>query len=450
MLRNILIFTGLLALTLSAQAAEKVRTAKLPNGLTVHEYKLKNGLQILLVPDRAAPVFSIQSWFRVGSASEKLDPKLKRTGLAHFFEHMMFRGTKKHKDGEFDHIISAAGAVGNNATTWYDRTNYFESLPKEQLDLILGLESDRMVNLVLNKKLFDTERGAVIGELKMGKDKPGRVANDYLWDLALDVHPYKYTVIGTEEELMSFTVEDGQYFYKTYYSPNNATLIILGDIEIKNALSLIEKHYGDIPAQKIPDRITPKEPEQKEARRKEATHPLATSELFLLGFKSPELSNKDFAAIEAIAAVLGYGESSPLEQSLVAKGFASRVGIYPYKLKDPGLFIINVDVAPGKSASEVEKIVNEAVANIRAGKITEQDLERGRNQYLLAQYSELKNLSNIGDFMGESLMSSNNYLRSFEVLEELKRLTVDDLKRVATKYLTPQRSSVVIVRPENK
>lgn len=443
-----------LLLALSAPSAwaktEKVKETKLPNGLVVHEYKMHNGLQLLLVPDDTAPVFAYQMWFKVGSASEKLDPKLKKTGLAHLFEHMMFRGTPKVPDQVFDQKMSAAGAVGMNATTWFDRTNYFESLPKERLELAFQLESDRMQNLAIDEKLFSTERGAVFGELKMRNDKPGSVAFEKLWELAYDVHPYRSPVIGSPEELASFTVADAMYFYKTYYAPNNAALVLLGDFKIPQALALAEKYYGKMKSQEIPQREFPVEPEQTKAKRKDITHPLATSDIIYVGYKIPTIFHPDMAALEAVGAVLAYGNGSILEQELVQENIASSASASPMMYRNPSLFLVSIQMAPGKDYGTAMKVVNSALDRIRAGKISAEELERAKNQYLLNQYSQLLNMADLGENLGEALVSSDNYLRNFEILEQLKAVKVEDLQRVAKAYLTEGRSSTLRLSPAKK
>ena len=442
-----LILGGMLSLPALAKT-QKIGETPLPNGLLVHEYRMSNGLQILLVPDDSAPVFTFQKWFKVGSATEKLDPKLQRTGLAHLFEHMMFRGTKRHPDSTFDEKISAAGAVGNNATTWLDRTNYYESLPKERLELILDLESDRMVNLVLDEKVFKTELGAVFGEKKMYEDKPMRMAYHYLWDLAFVAHPYKYSTMGTTEELNSFTVEEARYFYKTYYAPNNATIILIGDIAIPKTLALLEKYYGKIPSQKIPAHSVPKEPEQKEARRKTVTHPLANADILLLSYPTPELSHPDSPALETLAALLAYGDGSLLEKNLVAKGIASTCFASAYKLRDPSLFMIGAQLVTGKGADDAKKVIQAMVKKVKKGDFTEADLTRAKNQFLLSTYMELGNQASLGESLGEALVSSDNFLANFQLLEAIKKVNMKDVIRVANTYLVDSRETELKMLPE--
>lgn len=439
-----------LAATTASRGTDKIKQTILPNGLEVQEYRLKNGLQLLLVPDKSAPVFSFQLWFKVGSVTEKMDPKLQKTGLAHFFEHMMFRGTPKNPDQIFDKKLSAAGAVGLNATTWMDRTNYYQSLPKESLELVFDLESDRMRNLIINQKLFDTERGAVVGELKMRNDKPGSIGWDSLWNLSFEKHPYRYPVIGSLEELQSFTVKEAQYFYKKYYSPNNATLILLGDFEVSKSLALAEKYFGKMPSQKIEFLAPPEEPAQQTARSKIVEHPLANADLLLLGYKVPKRSHSDIPALEAMAGILAYGNSSWMEKDFVQKGIASSASASITTGRYPGLFNFSVQLSPGQKAKEVESKINSYLDNLKAGKFSEEELSRAINQYLLYSYEQLLSLDNIGDMMGEALCSTDDYLNDFSALQKIKSISKNDVVRVANAYFGKNSSNSVTVIPPPK
>jgi zinc protease len=383
----------------------------------------------------------------VGSATEKLDPRLHRTGLAHFFEHMMFRGTKKVPEGQFDIKLSSAGAVGENASTWYDRTNYFESLPKEKLELAFQLESDRMANLVIDEKGFKNELGAVIGELKMRQDKPALVASEAVWDLAFEKNPYKWTVIGTLDELHSFTVADANYFYHTYYAPNDAALVLIGDFEIPRALRLAQKYYGRYAAKQLPKYEVPEEPEQTAKRERTQVHPLANADFLALGYKIPNGSSLDMAPLEMIGAILTTGDGSILERQLVQTGIASHVGAGPYRTRYPGLFSVSIQMAPGKDDDLALKALDKALDRIRDGDVTDAEIERARNQYLLGSYNELLDAGAIGRNLGESLVTTDNYLREFQLLDELKKVTAKDLQRVAKAYLVDDHLSVLRLTP---
>jgi zinc protease len=430
--------------------ATKVQETRLPNGLIVNEYTLKNGMQLLLIPDHTAPVFTYMVWMKAGSATEKLDPKIGKTGLAHFFEHMMFRGTKKYGEGKLDSLLSKAGAVGENANTWVDRTTFFESLPKEQLELAFRLESDRLENLAIDEKGFKNELGAVIGELKMRQDKPSLVASEKVWDLAFTKSPYKWTTIGTIDDLHGFTVADANYYYHTYYVPNDATLILIGDFEIPEALKLAGKYYGVYPPQDIPKNTPEPEPEQTEKRELTMTHPLANSNIIEMGYRIPSGTHADIPALEMIGAILSAGDGSILEQELVQTGVASHVGAGPYRLRYPGLFAISIEMAPGKDDDLALKPLAKALKKIKKGDLSPEEVERARNQYLLGDYNDLLDAGAIGRNLGESLVTTDNYLNEFMVLQNLKKVTVDDITRVANTYLVDEHLSVVRVTPPAK
>jgi zinc protease len=440
-----------LTLAFSAQAEpQKIKKSSLPNGLTVHEYRLPNGLQILLVPDSYAPVVDFQIWFRVGSAAERLDPNLGKTGLAHLFEHMMFRGTPKNPDQVFDKKLTEAGAVGMNATTWLDRTNYFQSVPKEKMQLVFELESDRMANLKINEKLFQTEIGAVVGEKKMRDDKPGSLAYEAIWNLAFDASPYRSSVIGTLEDIKSFTVENANYFYRTYYAPNNATIILLGDFAIPEALKMVEKYYGKMKSQKIPEFTTFEEPEQKKPKSLSLEHPLANSDILMMGYKIPPINHSDMATLDVIAGILAYGNSSWLEQLLTQTGLVTSISASTTKTKYPGMFLLSAQISQGQSTPDVTTIIKKSLEKIKAGSFTNAELERAKNQYLLYSYQELLNIGNVGKNLGESEMSAGNYLRDFEILEDVKKVGASDVKRVANVYFQENLLTQITVTPSKK
>ncbi len=434
----------------SESKAQKVQETKLPNGLKVVEYRLPNGLQLLMVPDSYAPVVDFQLWFRVGSAAERLDPNLKRTGLAHLFEHMMFRGTKKYPDQVFDKKLTEAGAVGMNATTWLDRTNYFQSVPKEKMELVFELESDRMVNLKINEKLFQTEIGAVVGEKKMRDDKPGSLAYESLWNLAFQESPYRWSVIGSLEDIKGFTVDNANYFYRTYYAPNNATLILLGDFTVEKAVALTEKYFGKMKSQKIPDFTKFQEPAQKKAKQATVEHPLANSDILMMGFHVPPITHSDMASLDVAASILAYGNSSWLEQELQQKGKVTGVSASVSKAKYPGLFIVSAQIAKGQSTSEVVEEIKKSLKKMRNGSFSEEEIQRAKNQYLLYSYQELASISQVGKNLGESVSSSGNYLRDFDILEEVKKVSKSDIERVANAYFQDHQLTQIIVTPATK
>ncbi len=432
----------------SAKAAdyEKVTEKVLFNGEKLSEYKLPNGLKVLLIPRHQAKVLTFQAWFDVGSVDEKLDPKLKKTGLAHLFEHMMFRGTEKVPDGKFDEITSRMGTDRQNATTYFYRTNFFESIPSRHLAKLLDLESDRMANLKLNLEGFEKEKGAVVGELRRHLDTPTGIAMDSLIQTVYEVAPYHYTVLGSEEEIKGFTLEEAQYFYKTFYAPNNATLIFIGDTTEDELMPLVVKYYGAMGTQKIPKVAIPDEPVQKKERRKEISHSQATSELLLVAYRGPAVESPDAIPLSLLTAHLSSGMEGRLRKILVDKGIAVRAS--GFTANHPDLIEFFIQLTEKKKAEEALVILDREIASLTQKPISKESFSRAMNQELLSLYTDIGDNSSLGTWLGEYLMLSGNYMRGFEIIDGYKKLTPMDLQKVAKKYLTKVTRSVLIVRPQ--
>ena len=420
----------------------------LPNGLTVHDFKLDNGMRVLIVPNDEAPVFNMQIWVKTGSLHEVLDPKLRRAGLAHLFEHMMFRGTEDNPGKAYDEKMSQAGQTGLNATTWYDRTNYFLSLPSEQLELGLELEADRFMNLALDKKMFKNEVGAVLGELKMNKDRPGSVASKKLWSTVFRRHPYGKEVIGTQKDLNAFTIDEANYFYKTYYVPNNTTLILVGDVSVARSLSLINRYFGKMKNKAVPKYRVPEEYKQTKRRRKVLTHPSAKNHSLRIGYKIPKDNHVDTASLLVLSSVLGDGDGSLLQRSLVDGGLASSVGVYSTAIKESGMFTISVQMRRKVTESQILRKVGAALNRARTGKLTQRELVRARNTLLLYSYYRINSNSGIGGALADGLLTSNNYMRFFDLVTQTKNVSLHDLQRVAAYYIQPSKSTIIHMKPE--
>lgn len=424
--------------------------AKLPNGLNVHEFRLANGMRVLIVPNPQAPVFNYQLWVRTGSVQEVLDPKLRRAGLAHLFEHMMFRGTPKYPEDTYDYLMTSAGVNGLNATTWFDRTNYFLSLPRDRLDFAMEIEADRFQNLALNEALFKKELGAVLGELKLGKDKPGRVIADTMMATVFKKHPYGVDVIGLESDLKKFTVDEANYFYRTYYVPNNFTLLLVGDLNVRDALATVEKYFGKMEAKPFPTGEAEPEPEQTQARRVDLTHPLAQNETLQFGYRTTSAVGRDTAALEVLSVALGHGQGSILQRSLVDKGLASSAASGHTAFRQDGNFGIQVELRKGVKRADVEAVIERAVSRLTHQPLSAEDLERAKNTSLLALYGAIDSNSGIAEVLAEGLLLADSYLYYFNLIDSIKQVTAKDVMTVAAKYLKPTRVSIVFMQPEKK
>lgn len=443
----------LLTLTLwSAMAMatdyEKVTSHKLFNGDTLQEFKLRNGFRVLLVPRHQAEVLTYQVWFDVGSLDEKMDPKLKKTGLAHLFEHMMFRGSAKYPDGVFDQITSRLGAEKQNATTYFYRTNYYESVPSPKLERIIELEADRMEFLKLDPGLIEKEKGAVVGELRRANDSPRRLAWDELMRTAYEVAPFRYTVLGTEEEIKGFTLDEAQYFYKTFYAPNNGTLIVVGDTTEQKLMPLVVKYYGHMKPQDVPKLNMPVEPPQKKERKVTVSHKQATSEILMVGYHIPPVDAPETAPLGLLGTYLSRGREALLRKVLVDKGIA--VSAFAGSSAKPDLFEFVIDLAEGHSAAEALKILDREIKKIQTKPMAKADLERAINQERLKLYSEISDNSELANSLGEFLMVSGNYMLGFEIIASFEKTKAKDIQKVAAQYLVPTNRSVIVVTPEKK
>lgn len=439
-----MLFSGLLVAD-PGPGYRKLAVNKLFNGDTINEFELDNGLSVIHVPRSQAKVLTFQIWFDVGSNSEKLDPKLKKTGIAHLFEHMMFRGTDRFPDGSFDEISSRLGATSQNATTSFYRTNYFESIPSNQLEVVLALESDRMANLKLTQEGLEKEKGAVVGELRRALDSPVNEAYNALMELAYQKIPFRWTVLGTEKEIKGFTLEEAQYFYKTYYAPNNGTIVVVGDVEEEPLLNLLIKYFGQMKPQTIPSYSLPPEPLQARERTKVFSHPQATSEILLMGYKIPPISSLSVIPLGILSAHLSSGMEGRLRKLLIDTGVA--VNAYASPSYRPDLFQIFVQLAEGHKAKEAIQIIDQEVKSLSEKIISEEDFNRARNQEKLDLYGSIDKNNSLARWLGEFNALAGNYMRGFEIIEGYNILDRKEVMEAANDYLVRSRRSVVIVTP---
>ncbi|MCB0417116.1 MAG: insulinase family protein [Bdellovibrionales bacterium] len=438
----------LFSLNCQSASYQKVAEHTLFNGDKLTEFRLENGLQVLHVPRHQAKVLTYQVWFRVGSLDEKLDAKLKKTGLAHLFEHMMFRGTAKYPDGVFDKLISRMGGTGQNASTYFYRTNYYESVPSDQLEALMTLESDRMQNLQITPALFEREKGAVVGELRRHLDSPVSVGFDQLLDGVFKVAPFRFTVLGSEKEIKGFTLEEANYFYKTYYAPNNATLIVIGDVDAGKLMSLVTKYYGEMKSQEVPRHKVPEEPPQTKERKIYTRHKQATSDSLLVGYRIPTVSSPDFTSLALLATHLSTGMEGRLRKLLVDPGIAVSANGAPSSR--PDLFEFVVSLSEKHRAEQALAIIDQEVARLQKKQISEKDFQRALNQEKLDMYGNIGSNSSLANMLGEYLVLSGDYLLGFKMLSAFEKLTPVDLQKAAKQHLNKNQRTIVVIRPAKR
>ncbi|MCO4771782.1 MAG: insulinase family protein [Deltaproteobacteria bacterium] len=422
-------------------------TEPLLGDLKVERYTLTtNDLTLLLVVDPASPTFSYHTYFDVGSGDERDGI----TGIAHLFEHMMFKKTDGYEDGHFSQVLEESGTPDLNAWTWLDITAYHASLPKEKLALLAELEATRMDGLVIDEAQLNSEREVVINERRYRvDDDPEGLIDEQLWALAFEKTNYHWSTIGWRKDLDAISVEDCNTFYADYYAPNNATLVLVGDLDRDATLALLEEQYKDIEKSDLNRRPHGDEPEQTEPRRKDM-EVTAETELFTLGTKVPAISHEDTPALMMVDAILSGGNSSRLERKLVDGGWASSFSVWLPPFQHEALFTVGGTMREGKAADAAIAIVRNEFADLRDNPVTQLELDRARNQLLSYLWNQLEGNSGLAGFLGFNEISAGSWTTGLERIEALRSVTAEDVQRVAQTYLLDNQSSAVVGRPKGK
>jgi zinc protease len=419
---------------------------KLPN-IEFTDQKLSNGLRVIISVDRTAPVFGIDVTYNVGSRNERPG----RTGFAHLFEHMMFEGSENVGKGE--HFILVLNNGGNmNGTTNEDRTTYFETLPKNQLDLALYLEADRMRALAVNQSNLDNQRNAVQEERRLGEDnQPYGHAREDIDNLAYDNFAYKHSTIGSMRDLNAASVEDVKDFFRIYYAPNNAALTLVGDLDPAEALEKVKKYFDSIPSQPAPPPVEMTEPEHYGERTETIMDPLARTPLVLMAYHIPAGNTPDHYAMRVLASILGQGQSSRLYQHLVKdKQLATQANAFAQPRRGPSLLQISLSVRPGVKPEDCEKAAMDEVAAIAKDGVSRQEMEKARVQFLRQQIQQRQaDLSTALQICQYAVYFDDPNLIN-TVLDKFDAVTADQVKAAAQKYLVEQELAVVTDLPASQ
>jgi zinc protease len=420
--------------------------ARAPLGpLNVGKWRLPNGLTIVLAPDQTATSVSYMTWYRVGSRDE--NEPAGETGLAHLFEHLMFTQTKNRPVGEFDRAIEAAGG-NSNAMTYYDFTAYMNDVPPGALGVSVRLEADRMVNLDLRKRQVDTERDVVVEErLSSVEDSVDGALDELMYKQAYKTHPYRWPVIGWMKDIKAVTPEKAVAFYRRFYTPDNAVVVVAGRFEETPTLALITEAYGGIPASSGAARAAV-EPERAPAAeiRSVIERPVAADRL-AIGFPAPALGDADRAAYEILAELLAGGPSSRLQRELVVeKALASSVHGDVAPTRDPGLFALWIQMTKGHTAEEAEARVLAAVTELASRPAPGAELAAAQARVETAFWRDLSSSHGRTERMGEFEIATGDFRRAFARADELARVTAADVQRVAAAYFSRGARSVVIAR----
>src|SRR5688572_24961087 len=407
--------------------------------------RLANGLRVIVAQDRSAPVFSVAVNYNVGSRDERRG----RTGFAHLFEHMMFKGSANV--GAFEHPLLVFNNGGNmNATTNKDRTLYYETLPANQLDLALFLEADRMRSLDITKENLDNQRNAVQEERRLGLDnQPYGKTNEAIDELAYENFAYEHSVIGSMQDLDAASVDDVASFFKTYYAPNNAVLAIVGDVDPKDALARARKYFKSIPSQTPPPAVDLTEPAQTAERRLVLEDALARLPRLDIVYKVPASMTPDDDALGVLSTILAGGRSSRMFETIVRqRQLSPGISAGKGESRGPGLLRVIATLSPGQDMAALEAAVDAEIEKVKTAAIADWEMEKARSSARRALVASLQSslqrailLSQYALFYDEPGLINTR-------ADRLAAVTAADVQRVARRYLTPQNRTVVITNPK--
>jgi zinc protease len=414
--------------------------------LDFRDRTIANGLRVLSVEDHSSPTVAIQVWYKVGS---KDDPE-GRSGFAHLFEHMMFKSTRNMKDEMMDRLTEDVGGW-NNASTWGDFTNYYEVVPSNYLETLLWAESDRMASLNVDEKNFKSERAVVEEEFRARILAPPYGRLFYAIEKrSFKNHPYRRPGIGSLEELDAATLDDVRAFFRTFYRPDNATLIVVGDFEPKQLDAWVDKYFGRVskPDQPLP-RVTAKEPERTTEQRFTEYGPNVPLPAVALSYLAPPVSSDDAYALRVAESILGGGESSRLYQSLVYRQQIAQEAFVQADLReDPGLFVLGAILASGKQPADAERALLAELKRVQDEPVTQAELDKAKVQLLTNIIRERETSNGKAAALGNATVLMGDAKRANTDTSKLQAVTAADVQRVMKKYFTDTNRVVITYQSE--
>lgn len=431
-----------LLLAIAAGAAQAA-PAQVAGAERIATRTLPNGLKIVVWPDHDIPNVAMYTWYRAGSRNER--PGI--TGLSHFFEHMMFNGTKTRAQGEFDRVMEASGGA-NNAYTTSDVTVYQDWFPVSALQQVFELEADRMRNLDFDPQAVESERGVVLSERRM------RVDDDNFGTLAEQVqataylaHPYQIPTIGWPSDIEGWKVADLQAYYRQYYAPNNAVLFLVGAVEPEEVFALADRYLAPLEAQPAPPPVTTREPPQLGERRLEVIRDGQTP-LVAMAWHAAAAPGRESRVMEVLLAILGGGDSSRLHQRLVEREQAAvQVGTQLIAGIDPGLAWVFAIAPPGGDVAKVERLIDEEIKRLAGDGPTPAELDKARNQALAGFWRALETINGKADALGTYEVFHGDYRKLFEAPDVYAGITADDVRKAAATVLRADNRTVGVLEP---
>ena len=445
MLRHV--FTALILCALAAGTAPAARAQTRVPPINFRERTLANGLKVYSVRDASSPTVAIHVWYKVGS---KDDPE-GRSGFAHLFEHLLFKGTKNMKDEMMDRLTEDVGGF-NNASTWDDFTNYYEVVPSNYLETLLWAEAERMGSLNVNDANFQSERAVVQEEFRSRVLAPpyGRLFYA-IEQRSFTTHPYRRPGIGSLEDLSAATLEDVRAFHATFYRPDNATLIVVGDFDERQLDAWVDKYFGRVPRPARPmPRVTAKEPERTAERRFTEYGPNVPLPAVAITYLAPPVTSPDAYALRVAESIMGAGESSRLYQSLVYRQQVAQEAFATADLReDPGLFVLGAILASGKRPEEAERALLAELRRVQGEPVTAAELEKAKSQLVTNLLRERETNNGKADALARAAVLLGDARRVNTDVERLQAVSAADVQRAMKKYFSDTNRVVITYQPES-
>jgi zinc protease len=438
------VFTGL-ALTLALLLTPTTHAAVRPPRLDYTMTTLDNGMNVVLLEDHSTPIVHLQMWYHVGSKNERPG----RTGFAHLFEHMMFKGSKNVEPEGHPSYISTVGGQ-SNAYTDEDATVFWETVPSQYLPLVLWLESDRLASLRIDDKAFRNEREVVKEERRMRiENQPYGRLQEIIADQTFQVHPYKHPVIGSMQDLDTASIDDVRAFFQTYYVPNNCTAVLVGDFDAKEALALVSQYLGRIPKSERPvPRDIPKEPAQTKEKRVTIQEDWPLPAVVVAHHITFD-GNPDSYPLHVASKVLSDGNSSRIYRKLVyEKGLALAAFGGGKIIEDPNLFYAVAIVQPGHTTDEAASALIAELDRLRAEPIAPTELQQAKNQFARDYILGRETNKDKAEVLGHAVVIHNDIKTADAEFDIFQALTAEDVQRVARKYFTPENRTVLTILPK--
>jgi zinc protease len=420
--------------------------ASSPADASIRAVTLANGMKIIVWPVHNIPNVALYNWVRAGSRNEA--PGI--TGLAHFFEHMMFNGTARRKPGDFDKLMEAQGGA-NNAFTSDDVTVYQDWFPRGALELIFDLESDRIAHLAFDPEVIESERGVVASERRLSVDD-----NNHGWlaeqvqAAAYVAHPYRFPTIGWPSDIQSWTLGDLQKFFRTYYAPNNQTLVLAGDVSPDEAFALARKYLEPIPRQAAPDPVLTREPQQLEERRV-IVRRAAQTPLIQYAYKAPAAADERAPALSLLLSILVDGDACRLYRLLVEqKKLVIDVGGNWHEGFDPALVWLYFTLPEGADPDVVQPEIDAELARIARVGVTEEELRRAKNLTAVSFWKKLATIDGKAQLLGEYEVFHGDWAKLFDAPAQFERVTAAEVQAVARDVLDVNSRTVGVLLPDEE